>query len=558
MKLFFFFEGDLSFYVFLYFFFGTFLYFFISYIVDLLQLEENLSYFFCLKNKYMLLKTVLPSKNFPLVYFPVVVRFDFLFLMFCLFLNLIVFFSFYCNIGGCGVVVCSSRMLQFNISSVCCFFLLNFFFIFLLVVFYKTFFSNAFKNSYDYFFYKKNELIIFYFINLVSFFFSFCNDFISFFIAIEFFSFTMYMYTTFYGVLRPELNKIKISFIFSSSMEAAVKYLVPNLIASSFFLLGIFFIYFSTGLFFFDDVFLFIGYFKYALLNDGLYQLNVLFFGFLSIVLGFCIKLSVAPLHSWVIWVYSGLVQHILFFLSILSKLFYFIIFVKKIIFFLVFFFNEKFSIIFLFLSFMSMIYSTYQGVFEVRFNFILAYSGILNIGYSFLALSLGTFHGVLLAFYIYVIYLFLTLLLISILLGLRNFAGLFYINNVEDFNVFSIFGIKFYFIFILLFFSIIGMPPLLGFYPKFLLFLNVFCFKPRVFCMFFLFLVVISSFIYFKILSKINLGFYKFENFFYFLNYKFINVFYLYLVFFFFSSFPLFSDLLLFFFETCLCLCLF
>ena len=104
------------------------------------------------------------------------------------------------------------------------------------------------------------------------------------------------------------------------------------------------------------------------------------------------------------------------------------------------------------------------------RINTLMAYSSINHIGFLILAISLNDISNLILYLFIYI---FISLNIFIIILGLikyNNYNSLNYINqflylkknNIILFTSLSI-GL----------FSLAGIPPLLGFYSKFLIFLS-------------------------------------------------------------------------------------
>jgi len=423
---------------------------------------------------------------------------------------------------------------------------MNFFLLFFVCMFYFRF-SNLKRNRVSFFF-KLEEFLLFNCLHFIIFFFFGSQDFLSFFICLEIVSFIFYIYTGLQGTAKPFFTAMKYS-ISSRIVEASLKYLVPGLFSSLLFLLGVYVIYFSTGVLFFHELFCFLKNINFSLFNEF-----TLFLGFFLLLSSFCFKLSVVPFHNWVFWVYDGALQHVVFFLSTVSKFFYFLVFSKLI--FPFFLYISSFNFLFIILGFFSIFLSTFFGLFELRFNSLLAYSGILNIGYAFLALGIFSNQGTIIALFLFFFYCLLSLILYSSIIKTQAMRSGFFLETIADFKSLSFFNFKLFLFLIITIFAIIGIPPLPGFYPKLLLFFNFFFCFDSILAVLVLFCVVLSSFFYMRWIVNLNLGLTVSSTRFWVNksvgNFSTIYV-YILLIFFFFFSSPVVCDMLLTFLQVCL-----
>ena len=188
-------------------------------------------------------------------------------------------------------------------------------------------------------------------------------------------------------------------------VEAAIKYLLPGLFSSLLFIFGMFLVYLQSGTLRFSELQCIFFYFSLFQNTGILLQYTLLLVGFFFITVSFLFKLTVVPFHTWVVWVYSASLQSVVFFLATVAKFFYFLAFVRAIMPLVEnnFFFQE----LFLLCGLLSLGVGAGHGVYELRFNVLLAFSGILNMGYSILSLSLVNFVGNLLALFNLVVYFF-------------------------------------------------------------------------------------------------------------------------------------------------------
>lgn len=132
--------------------------------------------------------------------------------------------------------------------------------------------------------------------------------------------------------------------------------------------------------------------------------------------------------------------------------------------------FNE-FHILIIFF-YLSLIIGAYKPLFQINIKIILAYSGLLNFGYILISTMLFD-----LSFYIYILQYTLThILLFLIILIIQSFvhkpissySPLVFIDQLKTHNI-TITSIL-----IITLFSLIGIPPLPGFYGKFYLLMDL------------------------------------------------------------------------------------
>mgnify|MGYP006176187239 CR=1 FL=1 len=119
-----------------------------------------------------------------------------------------------------------------------------------------------------------------------------------------------------------------------------------------------------------------------------------------------------------------------------------------------------------------SIVLGSVAAIYQIKLKRMLTYSMITNTGYLLLGLSLGDISGIYVTLFYLISYIFIMIGLFFCFLSLRErSSGLLskrinIFSNLLEINPFLAFST-----FILLF-SIAGVPPLLGFYSKFFLFL--------------------------------------------------------------------------------------
>jgi len=168
--------------------------------------------------------------------------------------------------------------------------------------------------------------------------------------------------------------------------------------------------------------------------------------------------------------VYEGSSTIVTAFFSIVTKFSFLVLFVK--LYFFVFFkISFIFNHIFLFLALISIIFGSLMSLYQSKIKRLLAFSAIAHMGFIFMSLSLFSLAG-LQAFLVYIlIYSVLSLNIFSILLTFRSNPFFSKIRNLVEFAglLKSNFTLAIIFAFNLLSFA--GVPPLAGFFGKFLVF---------------------------------------------------------------------------------------
>lgn len=219
------------------------------------------------------------------------------------------------------------------------------------------------------------------------------------------------------------------------------------------------------------------------------------FFMFLFMI-GFFIKLGVFPFHFWNIDVYSNVSSRVLFFFIIINKLALFLVLYK-----LVFcFFSSSFNYLYYFfcvLSIISSIVASFQLVKTYDLNKFIALTSLVQSGYVTAGICTNVnFIGKISLFYL-LFYIFLMLLLFGNLSTLnykdRSIVNVQTIKNIPEFK----------YLFILIIFSLIGVPPFMLFFLKFQLF-QFFGFNNLVSLLIsFLIISVFTCFYYLKFLNS-------------------------------------------------------
>jgi len=315
------------------------------------------------------------------------------------------------------------------------------------------------------------------------------NDLVSLFFIIELQSLTFYILVA---------SKQTSSF----STESGLKYFILGCFSSGIILFGISLIYGFTGLLSYTDLMLFLSEIKTDFtLDSNFMAFSGFIVGFLLLTVGFLFKLGSVPFHMWMPDVYEGSPLLITAYLSTLPKIsLIFVIFkLYYFVFFEVFLFSQG---LFTLTALFSIILGSIAAIYQIKLKRMLTYSMITNTGYLLFGLSLGDVSGIYVTLLYLISYIFIMVGLFFCFLSLRDRSSGLLVRRINMFsNLLEINPFLSFSIFILLF-SIAGVPPLLGFYSKFFLFL--FSLKYKMYWLTILFVIfsVISVFYYIRLVK--------------------------------------------------------
>ena len=270
------------------------------------------------------------------------------------------------------------------------------------------------------------------------------NDLILFYIGLELQSLALYVLASF--------NRDNIL-----SSESGLKYFVLNALSSGLLLYGCTLIYGFSG----STNFNFIA----ENLDQSSY---VLTFGIIFIITGLAFKISAVPFHMWAPDVYEGSPTSVTIFFAILPKIAALTVFIR---FLYVPFLNiiDQWLIIIVFLSIASMLFGAIAAIGQKNLKRLVAYSSIGHMGYALAGLSTGTNQGIQSSITYISIYLFMNLAFFGCLFMLRRDDK--YFENIEDLSGLSKNHPMLSFSFLIVLFSLAGIPPLAGFFAKFYIF---------------------------------------------------------------------------------------
>ena len=273
------------------------------------------------------------------------------------------------------------------------------------------------------------------------------NDLLVFYIGLELQSLALYVLASFN---RDQLK----------SSESGLKYFVLSALSSGLLLYGCSLIYGFSGSTNFNII--------SNTMNSTHYGLT---FGIVFILVGLAFKISAVPFHMWAPDVYEGSPTSVTLFFAIVPKVAALTVFIR---FLYVPFLNmiDQWQPIIIFLSIASMIFGAVAAIGQNNLKRLVAYSSIGHIGYALAGLSVGTNEGIQASIVYISIYLVMNLgLFCSLFMMKRNDV---YFESIEDLSGLSknhpILSLSF----LVVLFSLAGIPPLAGFFAKFYIFKSV------------------------------------------------------------------------------------
>ncbi len=274
------------------------------------------------------------------------------------------------------------------------------------------------------------------------------------------------------------------------SSESGLKYFVLSALSSGLLLYGCSLIYGFSGSTNFNII--------YENIQNVEYGLT---FGIVFILVGLAFKISAVPFHMWAPDVYQGSPTSVTIFFAILPKIAALTVFIR---FLYVPLLNliDQWQMIIIFLSIASMVFGAVAAIGQKNLKRLVAYSSIGHMGYALAGLSTGTNYGIQSSVIYISIYLIMNLALFSCLFMLRSQNK--YYENIEDLSGISKNHPVLSLCFLIVLFSLAGIPPLAGFFAKFYIFMSVIKQSMYFLAVVGLLSTVISAFYYLRIIKII------------------------------------------------------
>ena len=240
--------------------------------------------------------------------------------------------------------------------------------------------------------------------------------------------------------------------------EAAMKYFVLGALASGLLLYGMSMIYGATGTLEITEL--------AQMISEGSAIGPVLIFGLVFIVAGIGFELGVVPFHMWVPDVYHGSPGAVALFVSSVPKIAGFALLVRLL--------GQalgaeqltaEWQQMLMIMAVLSLVIGNVTAIVQTNLKRMLAYSTISHMGFVLLGVLAGDENGFSAAMFYIVVYVLMNLGAFGMMLMLSR-SG-FEAENIEDFKGLNQRSPWFAFMMLLVMFSMIGVPPTVGFYAK-------------------------------------------------------------------------------------------
>ena len=274
------------------------------------------------------------------------------------------------------------------------------------------------------------------------------------------------------------------------STEAGLKYFVLSALASGLLLYGCSLIYGFTGST------------NFEIISENLREANTgAVFGMVFIIVGLAFKVSAVPFHMWTPDVYEGSPTSVTSFFALVPKIAALTVFIR---FMYVPFINviSHWQTIIIFLSIASMILGAVAAIGQSNIKRLMAYSSIGHMGYALAGLAPGTNAGIHSTIIYLTIYLVMNLGAFGCIFMMKR-ENVFY-EKINDLSGLSKNHPMLALGFLIILFSLAGMPPLAGFFAKFYIFMAVIEAKMYTLAIIGLVTTVVSAFYYLRIIKVI------------------------------------------------------
>lgn len=291
------------------------------------------------------------------------------------------------------------------------------------------------------------------------------------------------------------------------SSEAGLKYFIIGSLISGFLLFGISLIYGTTGCLSLNNLNLLMSF---EITVENAYFKSVLMFGFLCVFFTFLFKLACAPFHFWAPDVYEGAPLSSTIIFSILPKIAIFSFLIKFLS--SIGFIFLEFQTAFLFLGAFSMLIGTLFAISQKRVKRLVIFSSIAQIGLIVVAVCLNSLNGFMASYFYLFNYLISSVAVWSLIV--HTYSSNYYINffYFRDITILFLTSISQFFnnnklfalFFVILFFSIAGIPPLLGFLAKILILVELARSNYMFMLIFLLIISAVSVFYYIRIVKVV------------------------------------------------------
>ena len=244
----------------------------------------------------------------------------------------------------------------------------------------------------------------------------------------------------------------------ATATEAAMKFFVLGALASGMLLYGMSMIYGAAGTLEITEL--------AQAITEGSVNQTVLIFGLVFLVAGIGFELGVVPFHMWVPDVYHGSPNAVALFVSSVPKLAGFALIIRLLAQGLgADFLVAEWQQMLMIMAVLSIVIGNVTAIVQTNLKRMLAYSTISHMGFVLLGILAGDDNGYSAAMFYMVVYVLMNLGAFGMLLLLSR-AG-FEADNLTDFKGLNQRSPWYAFVMLLIMFSMVGIPPTVGFYAK-------------------------------------------------------------------------------------------
>ena len=303
------------------------------------------------------------------------------------------------------------------------------------------------------------------------------NDLMSFYLGLELQSLALYILASL------DRDNLK-------SNESGIKYFILSALSSGLLLYGCSLLYGFTGSTNFEEINL-----KMEIENTGAV------FAMVFILVGLAFKVSAVPFHMWTPDVYEGSPSSVTSFFAIVPKVAGIAILIR----FLQIPFEQlidEWKNILIFMALASMILGAVAAIGQTNIKRLIAYSSIGHIGYALAGVSTGTVAGYSSSIAYITIYVIMNLGVFGCIFLMKREGK--YCEDIKDLAGISKQNPLLAISFLIIMFSLAGIPPLAGFFAKFYVFMSVIESKMYTLAIVGLLSTVISAFYYLRIIKII------------------------------------------------------
>jgi NADH-quinone oxidoreductase subunit N len=239
--------------------------------------------------------------------------------------------------------------------------------------------------------------------------------------------------------------------------EAAMKYFILGAVASGFLLYGFSMLYGITGSLYLSKI----------SEQIGVTEINpmVLSFALVFVTVGIAFKFGAAPFQLWVPDVYQGSSTPITMFIGSVPK-FASVAMLIRLLYQTLDHLVMDWQLMLLVMAITSMLLGNITAIAQTKIKRLLAYSTISHVGFMLLGLATGTITGISAALFYIATYVLMTLASFGLIIRLSNQRG--DIDKISDLSGLVKDQPWVAFLLLIIFLSLAGIPPTIGFYAKF------------------------------------------------------------------------------------------